>query len=338
MGISIVAAALAPAPIPAPPAADLDVRWQAPPGCGSANEVQSTAREFASADIPPPMLERVHVEASVESGGGSTVVDIRVTTPLGVMEREVEADSCAAAVDAAAVVIAVALDPLTVVQTIRATPRGPPDPVPPPSMEPGPRPDSQPEPTPTRSADPPARPAEPRARTPRAPGGAIRVAGLVDRGSLNGTTGGPRLTSALTLGRARVEIGGTYLAAREVRPFDEPGDPGVRIQLGEVSAQGCFVPTVSRVEFPTCAGFALGAMRGDGVDLARPSTNYDLWAAATVSAGVGWSASPHFGLWLQAEGLATLYRPAFVIDDLGTAFRAGPAAIRAMLGPEVRFP
>lgn len=321
----------------------LDVTWRAPHGCGSAEDVTATVGEFMSREVPASLLSQVRIEAIVTGSIDNPVVDVRVATPLGELQRKVEAETCDAAVDAAAVVIAVALDPLAVVEAARTPPEDGPNPAVAPSPEAVPPPratEVASSPTPVEGNAGP----EPVALAPRTParrwplGGSVRAMGLVDRGSLEGTAGGPRLALGLTVGRARVELAGTYLAPREVLPFGDAAGAGVRVQLGEVSALGCFVPRVSQVEFPTCAGFGLGAMRGDGVGLGAPTTSHDFWAIALVSAGVGWVPTPRFALWLQAEGGATLYRPAFVVDDLGVAFRAGPAAVRAILGPELRFP
>lgn len=280
------------------------VAWEGE--CGDAAALMTSVRDFMRADLPEEVAREVSVEAVVERRGSSHTVKVRVATPLGESQRQLEAQTCEQAVNGAAIVVAVALDPLTVVEALQADP--PADPVP----EPDPEPESA-----------------------RLSSG-TSVYGVFDYGSLDAVSGGAALAFFFGVGRLRIEARGTYLAPAVSRPF-EGSDAGASVQLGTGSVRACFAPTVRRLELPNCAWVEAGAARGQGVDVPMARTRHDPWVAVGIGTGLSWWVRPHFGLGLHADGVAVLYRPRFVIDGLGTAYQAGLGALRVAGGPQVRF-
>jgi hypothetical protein len=259
-------------------------------------------REFMRADLPESAASKVRIEAKVAARASGYAIDVRVQTPLGESQREIEARSCEQAINAAAIVVAVALDPLTVAEAFVEPAPAKPEPVePPPNLAVG-----------------------------------LEVQGVFDYGTLDAMTGGAAVGVFLGVGRLRFEARGTYLAPVVHRPF-EGSTVGVQVQLGTAALRGCFVPAVRRLELPNCLWAEGGAARGRGVDVAMPRTRHDPWLAVGIGSGLMWWVRPHFALALHADGLAVLYRPKFVIDELGTAYQASFGAFRVAAGPAVRF-
>ena len=287
------------------------VRWTAPSDCGDEASLMASVREFMRADLPASAAGQVHIEATVERRGDEYLASVRVQTPLGASQREITAETCEQARSATAIVVAVALDPLTIAQAAA------------PSNE---VPQAE-----ARERDDAAPPRKER------PGLSVRADGVFDYGSLDAIAGGASVALGVSVKRARVELRGTYLAPVVHRPLAPDSQAGVEVQLGTAGVHGCFVPAVKSIEFQTCVWGEGGAVRGRGLDVATTKTRHDPWVAAGITAGIGWHPSMHFSLWLRANGLAVLFRPKFSIDGVGTVYRAGPAAIRLELGPEVRF-
>lgn len=186
--------------------------------------------------------------------------------------------------------------------------------------------------------DAPARNPEGSASPPRPIDGAVRaeLGGqfLHALPAATATFGG---ALALRTRSARVELRGRW--AMPQRTFDQGHpDAGVRVDLWTLGASGCYAPRWQRLEFPICAGLEFGVMRGRGVGVTRPRQAQMLYAAVPVDANLLWAPIPRVGLLVGAGAGPTLVRPGFRLERAGQLFRAGPVALRVVLGVELRFP
>jgi hypothetical protein len=137
----------------------------------------------------------------------------------------------------------------------------------------------------------------------------------------------------------RAEIGGGFAPPVHGTAATNPGIGGeFRLGLGEV--RGCGMPGLARVpvEFPLCLGLQVGAMhgRGEGPGLAVTYDVRALWVATRAGAAVRWRPrGGRFGLWLGLDAVVRLTRPAFVTAGEVQVHAAAPVGGQASLGLEV---
>ncbi|GEM_PF-4187323 len=320
--------ATAPASPPAPPSTEVDaldlqrdgaiaLSLRAPAECGTELAIREAVDRFVTEPIDPKRSAGVIVDVSVD--GTATALGpltVRVTTPVSEVERVVQVARCEAIVDVAGVIIAVALDHL-------------------PNDTPSTTSNSKPSQPSQGTFVSKARDAA--GRPSRRWGGSLRADGVFEMGGLPGIGGGVALATGLHRGSALVELFGVYLPPRTVTPFAEYSRAGASIQLGVAGLRGCYVPKIGKVEVSACAAVEGGAMRARGRGLVLEYTAHDAWAAVSISAALAWVPMRRFAITVRAEGLALLFRPRFLVADLGQVFHAPRTAVRVYLGPEVRF-
>lgn len=331
--------ARAPEPLPDPPAGDPE--WDVPPGCPDRDALfAGVARRRGQALAPG----QVSVAARIVARGARRYhLELRVRIGERSESRSLSAATCAALVDAAALLVAVAVDESDRAASAEPPPaaREPPPelevPVPEPPVEvPAPSPPVEapelpppaPLPQPTPAPPPPARSAR--------LGGFLRVQGGGELGALPGPTGAVGLGGGLLWRRFRLELQATYLPPRALtRP-----QARVRASLAAATLLGCARLGRGALEAPICGGLEVGGMhgaaRGEGVDAARIGP----WIALAASAGVAWRAHPRIALWAALQALAALRRPSFQLRDPEVeVLLHEPAAVsgRLLVGVEARF-
>lgn len=255
----------------------------------------------------------------------------RLLTEAGT--RELDAESCEAALDAAALVLALAVEPEPGLASASEVSR--------PALEPAARPHA----------------ADPMGEARRAPGGAPAGAdrsapsarsardagpGLVLGAGVLGAVGvvpAPSLGGRLAIGvgwRAwRLELAGLALLPRRA---ELAGDGGASAQIGWWAAQlgGCrrvFGP------FEACAGSELGELRGEGFGVDAPRAARGTWFAETLSAVCtsSWPSPSGPWSWQLGSSLAlAVVRPEFGFDGLGVLHRPSPVSGRLWLAVDWR--
>jgi hypothetical protein len=316
--------------------------WEAPAGCPDASAVRRALAGYLGEGPTAEAGAAVRAVARVTESSGGYRLELRTETASGVTTRETASSDCAVLVDATAVILAIAVDPATILGRGAAAPR--PQAMPPQESPPAPVPPEEPvapaEPTVEREGDPPpssggvsdAAAAPPRVRF------AMRAGGGLDVGVLPGPTGGLRLAGAVFGRRWRAELRGDLWFPRTAIVEDGIGG---RIGLWSLGGRGCGVLGVTRLalEFPLCAGIEAGVMRGDpvGERVANAETARRPWLAADGSAGLAWVPRRFLALVVQAELVVPILRTGFRVGDL-EVHRAGPVAGRGLVGLEARFP
>lgn len=318
--------------------------WEAPARCPDEAAVRQGLATYLGEGPTAEAGAGVRAVARVTEEDGRLRLALRTETASGVTTRETVADDCAVLVDATALIVAIAVDPSTVLARGEAVAPAEVEAEP----EPGPAeaevelaepelPEPEPElPEPEVIELEPAPEPEPRRELPVRFG--MRVGGGIDGGTLPGLAGGLRLAGAV-IGRGwRAELRGDYWLPRTAIATDGIGG---RIGLGVAGARGCGVPGVPRVglEFPLCAGVEAGLMRGDPVGdrVASPQTAREPWVAADGSVGLAWVPRRFLALVVQAELVVPITRASFVVGDV-QVYRAGAVAGRGFVGLEARFP
>ncbi len=325
---------------PAPAAAQLAIEWDVPATeCPTVDAVRGEVTRLLGGAVPADLA--LEARAVATRAGGRWTLRLRTVMDGTEGERVIEGDACAPLADAAALVLALMIDPEAV--AANAVVEAPPE-------EPAPPPDPAPPPAP----DPPAHvatqaladPGPPEGRRPRAEGGAISrvvehepTTGATERGG-DANAGAPSepLAGLLGLGGAfdvgsvpepsgaiHVEGGfGVPLIEARVRATFVVGrdaarttSAGARITTGMLDVRGCVHPFEEARLVYGCLGLALGVSVAEGYGLSSPEVGVGTFGAAVAGLGLAWSPEPWFDLDLDA----TLIVP---FNPLEFAVRASP--------------
>jgi hypothetical protein len=317
------------------------LRWDGPPECAGWDPLHERLTELL-----PELAVRdegavaVGVSLSAVTEGFTVVVE--VGSELGVDRREFVAESCAVAIGASALVIAVALDPIAVAHELERL-RQEPEPEPEPEPDPGPEP--EPDPGPETEPEPELEPSVSFTLEPRsdAPGDRKRRELRAGLAALGGGGYGP-LQSGSGLLMARIALLGRAWRA-ELRGAWLPGivhDLGdarrVRVDGWLLGGRGCGVLERNTLEFPLCVGIEAGAVRGAAFEpIANRNTGTQPWVAAEVGPGLHWVPRPRLALGLEVAAVVPFVTGGFALDGqrvLGFA----PVGVRVLAGIELRLP
>lgn len=313
-----------------------ELTWTAPTGCPTEEQLRESIAEL----VPDP------------SGGegvmfvDATVVQlpqrfsVRIVTDFAghVDERTVESATCTDLGDATALVVAVALKP-------RLVGPGPPEsphavPSPPLRREPKRPPDAvQPEtvrlPATVEQDRQPRSVSSTAIRRPQrwpAPGQALlRIAPLLEYGTLPSGGGGAALSAGLLWRRWRAELFGLYLFPQR-QTFDRTRS---LLQLGAAGGRACHRLFAGRVEFPICLGIEAGALRAQTRGQ-RPGTTLNLvWLAPSARAGMA-VGGRRVGFFAAGELAFSTLIPGILVGD-ETVFESRVVSVRAFAGLEIFF-
>lgn len=309
-GLCALGWATAPGPASGASADDpVAIDWRAPAGCPAAPALRSQVEEYLGQSLDAPRSQPVSVKVAITRTGAGWRMLLEIRTADGASSEPVGGRDCATLADIAALKIAMAVDPQSVIQRL---------------AEPRPAPPPQPEPDPVSPPD----------RTPT-----VRLGLRTLSGVAWGAMPDPGATFAWAgsvLGDGwRVDVGGQFWVPQDV-VLDEDGSGG-RIRALGGFADGCWVPEAKRVTFPLCGGLEFASMRGEGVGVAPAGSARRLWGAGRVSGALIWSPHPVIGLVLQPGAAFAFFRPEFALADGRTVHRANFFDLRLTAGLEVRF-
>lgn len=312
------------------------VGWVAPQECPTQGEVEASISALLLE--PPDELEPWQGEVARVAEG------YELTLEVGVRRRVVSAADCESLGVAAALIVAVAHDPVSVAAALDAplqhpiapaVESEPEDPAPfvPTDTEDVVEEEAEDEPLPSA-----ARPTNPWPRQRSGLQGLARLSFGVEIGVLPDPGLGFELATGIRGEQWRVEVGAIGTVPRQVTAGDND-EFGATSTLIGAQARGCYDFTRPKLDVPLCGGLeAAGVIaRGFGPDLTGRSQT-QLWLAGLASGGVAWWARPRFGLAARAELVVGLRQPAVHIDGVGLVFRAGSVGARVWLGPVLRFP
>ncbi len=295
----------------APP---IDVQWQAPAECPDASSVTARAERLLGRRLSDLQNRNVRARGVVrQNEAGNWELQAMLAVGEQIENDTLVAKRCASLGDAMALKLALAIDPLAVVDSVQETPEVEP---------PAPRPRDQP----------------PRqASSPRAVLG-LRLVGAVGLGPLPGVTPGAGLYVSLQLPVLRFELGGQAHWSGVAR-YDSPGPANVGADLNLLfgAARGCVTPGRGRWVFPICGGLELGVMRGVGFGVPATSTTTGVWGGVVIGPAVRLRLLTQLSLWVEADASLTLLKPEFHMRNLPTLFTPPAGGSRAAAGFEANF-
>jgi len=291
--------------------ARIELKWRAPSGCPD----EAWARKAIDAylgqrklDAFKPIAVRVEItrapggrwRGALSMGGGASG------------DRVFEGNNCARVGDAAVLIVAMMLDPVEVVTQMDA-----------PRAE--------------------ARPATPALAEDGRHGGeslhlefAVQATG--DAGSLPEPTVGAGLAAGVRIRQWSIQA--DLVAWIPRRAFGSPtGASGGNIELYTASLRACLAASSALgLALAPCVRAEGGLAIGRGFGIAEPETSHNLWGAAFVGLSIRQPSTDRLGAWLALEGGVPFVRPNYVIEELGTVFRAGPLLGRVSFGLAWSFP
>lgn len=350
-----------------------DLTWQAPPQCPPAAHVSSEIdRLLAGSDYPKEALSEFSLAVTREARGGVFVVRITRTQGGARQERVVEATDCGELVQAAALAVALAINP-ELEPAPAAPPSSPPvtaaappapstptptgaapaataSPAPPPTAPaPPPTAGSTPPPTqpppsiaPITPANPSASPtadqpptSEP-AETPSFMNPQLSAFALVtgDSGSLPEAALGLGGGVAAAGEATRLQLALEFFSSTETEP-DATG-AYARFGLYRAHVSGCYSPFVERIFLFGCATLQAGVLRAQGRGVAEANEVNRAWFAAGADVLVLGSLADR--TWLQLRG--GVARPLIERDYVmngASVHEVSSWVFDAALGVEFRF-
>ena len=349
----ILGSLLAQAGVPAAPLSGAEFQWSAPRGCPDRDTFLAG---IAARRGRPLASGQAHIVArTTVTTARRFRLDLDIRVGARGEARVLTARTCVALVDAAALLIALALDgpapvggpaadlaadPPDVAPTVNEPPPASDVDEPRPAAPPGPStappvPAAAPGRTAVRDAPHPE-PPHPRVAPRRGPGGFVRLQGVGELGALPGPSGGLGLAGGLLWRRLRVELRAGSLAPRTV--VLAPAE--VRVLLFTGGVLGCARVGRGVLEVPVCAGLEFGGMHGRAAGAGANGASLRRWLAAALGVGVTWRVHPRVALWTALEGFAAIQRATFVLRDPGPEvplFDPGILSVRLGLGVELRF-
>jgi hypothetical protein len=312
-------------------------RWDAPTGCP--DHATMLDRLLALAGRVPADTE-LHARAEVTGPPWHAVIEL---DRGGARERrELDARDCAGLLDAYAVVLAVAMDPLAVVQRkplpFRSADTAIVVPI---DRAASPRDDASARPPPGDASDPlptigradASNAARPRRRAQTI---GVRVGAGVGLGGWDRASGGVELAVAWTRGRLGLELVGRYwIRGRDALAR---GD-AIEVELGTAAVRGCWVGGRRRWSLSGCLGIEAGDLVIHGVGgAARERADFP-WVAPLLGGRVAYRLRAPLWLWLGLEAAVPVTRAQATLRAAQPVpiYHAGSPAVRGLAGLELRW-
>ncbi|HVU51107.1 MAG TPA: hypothetical protein VHL80_10500, partial [Polyangia bacterium] len=272
---------------------ELTLAWQAPAGCPSPADVEAQFARLIGGPSRLPSGKHIDASAAVRSSAPDRwALDLSTTLDGAPGRRALAGDSCAAVSSAAALILALMIDPAAAERALLAPPgaapeRAPPSPAPAAVVVAAPSPE------------------------PRALHAYARAFG----GALVSLLPAPAPAAGVALGarRGRLAAELSFVATDERRvtstgASQNPASGDFRVLVG--GARGCGTLGGRAVVWQLCAGGELEWLTGRG--LVRPGmTETALMGAGTAGVLVTAPLGRRFGLTLDVDGALRPYHPAF---------------------------
>jgi hypothetical protein len=289
----------------APPSDDLPIAisWNAPAECPGLDAVKTEVRRVAG-QVPPP-AEPLWADVTIQRGTGAgwlLTLATRAGTRTG--ERRLAGSDCTELMHAAALVLALMINPEA--SFIAEPPPPPPPPRPPP-----------PPPEPERHF-------------------AIGVDVMIGSGALPGLAGGFGLRVAASAAALSGELRGSVWPSRSTASVDPT--KGGTFDLIDGSAAGCARAGHDQILSPgVCAGASVVRLHGRGYGVGYPADTSAWWTAAFAEANLRARLSSLNAVRLAAQIVVPLGRPSFALAGVGQVFEPATIWLRGTLGWELHF-
>lgn len=307
-------------PAPMQERAAVTLRWEAPVGCPDHAAV-------ASAIAARQPVDPVTVDARVTATDVGVVADLVIDSAHGSTQRRLQSPSCDSIVDAVALLVQVAADPLPTPARIAPASGPAAQQLAPPELPEEPA--LAPTPTVQRT-----RPAQ---RRPR-PKARLAAMGTIGAGTLPRLDAGGRVSIGIATRRLLADVGATILAPQRART---PADVEVAIAAFGGVARVCPVVPLDgpRLELSVCAALTAGVLRGrsSGAAIVGPDQALQPWVRLAAAPELAVVVHPRVRVTATLEAGGHVVRSGFAVAGLGQVWTPRPWAIHGSAGIEVRL-
>jgi hypothetical protein len=312
---------------PDPSQGNLSVSWDAPAICPDVAHVRAEVASMLQGSTPESHVAQLAARGTVTLVEGRFQLRIQLDSRGASETKAMDAATCDTLADAFALVVAFTFDPSVGRRR------------PPAAAAPG----SASAVAVTPRPEPPAPWHEPSAPSTEGPPTRLLAGPLIALGA------GALPFPAYGLGgRIAIESGARWELAGMIWP-KEPTAPvvvdpshtvGADVWLASLAPSACL--SFVRDAVDACGGGEVGALRarGSGVPVSGSGTSW--WLALTAGLSVRAPVTPGFGLRFRLDVGVPIYRPSFMLEDVGSqgsvqTFRPGPVAGALSFEPEVRL-
>lgn len=298
-----------------------DLQWDAPANCQRADAVSEQVEALIRS--PLSAVESLSFAATLRQNGEKWTLEL-VTRPGGAAaprRRILTGQSCGEVSDAAALVIAMAVQDAAHEKTDDAEPRGAPS-------SPAKTTSSTPAMTPAAPASPPPPPLAD--GVPRL-GSLFALGAFADTAALPGSSLGLALNAGVhyRIVRATLEMSALAPRSRELG-----GGQRAEFSLFSGALIACVEHRLTSVIALGCGGFELGRLSGEGHGITNPRLGSALWEAARVDVGAAFPAGGALRFSSRLGVAVPLERPVFQLDRKDV-HRPAALGLRWWLGLEL---
>ncbi|HEY3666367.1 MAG TPA: hypothetical protein VGL19_10215 [Polyangiaceae bacterium] len=281
-------------------AEELRVAWQAP-SCAQEREFRVRLRHALHKDPQQPADDlALSVEIREQAASGFQLV-VRARPHDKALERVLEPKTCADALEAAAVLVALAVDPNA-------------------------RPDGLPSPAPARES-------------PEKRGPIVRSALLFGVSVHELPRAAPLLSAdtGLDFGAFSARLEGFWLAPEHAQLASQPQGRGGDIAAFGAGLAACYLPVRDAGRLATCVSAQVGAWSAKGSGVLHPESKLEPWLSGGVRVRYVVPLGARLGWLLQADAIWLGSRPRFFLDDLGVVYVPPEVGARFGSGLELSF-
>lgn len=280
----------------------MDLDWDSPPGCPDSTAVRAEVVRLTG----PTTQGSRHLKASASiqpAVGGGFTLSLATNVDGAIGERLLSGGSCESLSDAAALMLALILNPDLVIA-------------------------QAPEPAPAQvdAAPPPA---------PR-PRWQVGAYGGIHTGAIANMSSAFALSLGISFGRLSVRLMPGLSLPEDVF-VDADQQLGGRLWTGTAGALGCVTEALGFLQVTPCIGFDVTRLsaRGLGVLYPREATVY--WSSAEAALLLGLPVGHGVQVELAGMGLVPLHRPTVYLDDIGPVSRPAVLGFKALGGLTIFF-
>jgi len=337
--VPLVAAAFLDRPARAQAGEDhVSVHWNAPQACPSEADLKRAIESNLGQSLGVIRKQPLTIWADVAASGAGYAARLRFESPSGTEERMLDHPECGKLLDAAALVIALAIDPERV--SARQAPASSIAPEPPPAPPAAPTAPAAPSPA-SAAISPSSRDAAPIPH-PEASSAPFQypfsLSALVGGGALPGVGAGVGADFALSRGHFELGVVGRYWLPRsEAVPATRSAE--ISITWWAADLRACGLPWLGTWRLRLCAAAGGGDISGHGVGVDHSRTRHTVVPTLSVGTFLAYDrggASPFVGV----TGDWLLVRPRLGVSqdsEIIKVYESSALALSAVLGLTYRL-
>jgi hypothetical protein len=322
LALSVIAVPTSAQPLTAAPGNSSRLRlvWQAPEGCPSGPEVVHEVERLVVEPIDSLLSAPLDVSATVTSGPEGFRLTLSMRDAGEPRSRELAATTCPELAGAAALVIALTIDP-----TLLTKPRPAPALGGAPSLAP-PAPALQP--APVAPFTPAPAPAPPPERPPRDPTWVTALGVSLTGWIWPKVATGPAFLGGVEHHRLRAEL---VLSSSAADWQDPHSSGGAFLRTWVAALRGCWLGTSGSLGLGPCVGYQVGALHGNGRGVTKPDSATLLWLAPSLGGVARLRVRPNAEVFLEADALKPLVQNGFELAGK-SIYRFRPSSFAAGAG------